>query len=147
MITEVVVIRFSHCTQCLITTSVDITFINLATVYYVYKSNCLRSLCHITIYQEAIFFFRQEAIIIFIQKDVLLYLADMEGCRNKVFSSQAMSHCYKLRQMPSVLLHLKQFFCFYLYLNIKKVILLLKTNNLYKLQTFFLIKATLSLIS
>ena len=26
-----------------------------------------------------------------------LILADMEGCRNKVFSSQAMSHCYKLR--------------------------------------------------
>ena len=39
--------------------------------------------------------------------------------------------------------HLNQIFCFYLYLNVKKVILL-DMNNLYKLQT--LIKATLPLI-
>ena len=34
VIKKVVVIRFSHRTQCLITTSVDITFINLITEYY-----------------------------------------------------------------------------------------------------------------
>ena len=39
--------------------------------------------------------------------------------------------------------HLNQIFCFYLYLNVKKVILL-DMNNLYKLRT--LIKATLPLI-
>ena len=38
------------------------------------------------------------------------------------------------------------FVCFYLYLNIKKGILLLNTNNLYKPQTFFLIRAILQLI-
>ena len=41
---------------------------------------------------------------------------------------------------------LNQVFCFYWYLNIKKVVLLLNTNNLYKLQTLFLIKAILPLI-
>ena len=39
--------------------------------------------------------------------------------------------------VPSASLHLNQIFCFYLYFNIKKVILLLNTNNLYKPQTFF----------
>ena len=43
--------------------------------------------------------------------------------------------------VPSAPLHLNQFFCFYLYVSIKKVILLLNTSNLYKLQTLFLIKA------
>ena len=38
------------------------------------------------------------------------------------------------------------FVCFYLYLNFKKGILLLNTNNLYKPQTFFLIRAILQLI-
>ena len=45
--------------------------------------------------------------------------------------------------VPSAPLHLNQFFCFYLYVSIKKVILLLNTSNLYKLQTLFLIKAVL----
>ena len=40
--------------------------------------------------------------------------------------------------VPSVPLHLNQFFYLYLFLNIKKVLLLLNTNNLYKLQTSFL---------
>ena len=35
MIRKIAVIRFSHRTQCPITTSVDITFINLTTEYYV----------------------------------------------------------------------------------------------------------------
>ena len=48
--------------------------------------------------------------------------------------------------VPSATLYLNQFFCFYLYLNIKKVVFLLKTNNLYKPQTFFLIRAILPLI-
>ena len=39
--------------------------------------------------------------------------------------------------VPSASLHLNNFFCFYLYLSIKQVILLLNTNNLYKPQTFF----------
>ena len=39
--------------------------------------------------------------------------------------------------VPSASVHLNQIFCFYLYLNIKEVILLLNTNNLYKPQTFF----------
>ena len=46
------------------------------------RSNFYRSPCHIAIYHETM---------------SSLILADMEGCRNKVFSSQAMSHCYKLR--------------------------------------------------
>ena len=37
--------------------------------------------------------------------------------------------------VPSAPLHLNQFFYLCLYLNIKKVLLLLNTNNLYKLQT------------
>ena len=45
--------------------------------------------------------------------------------------------------MPSTLFHVNQIFCFYLYFNVRKVILL-DMNNLYKLQT--LIKATLLLI-
>ena len=50
--------------------------------------------------------------------------------------------------VPLVPLHLNHFLflCFCLYLNIKKVTLLLNTNNLYKLQTIFLIKAILPLI-
>ena len=39
--------------------------------------------------------------------------------------------------VPSAPLHLNQIFCFYLYLNIKKAILLVNSNNLYKLQTLF----------
>ena len=68
----------------------------------------------------------------------------MEGCRNKVFSSQAMSHCHKLRYRAVGVSSLKPIL--FLYLNIKKVILLLITNNLYKPQTFFLIRAILPLI-
>ena len=48
--------------------------------------------------------------------------------------------------MLSTSLHLNQIFCFYLYLNIKKVILLLNMNNLYKLQISFFTKAILPLI-
>ena len=43
-------------------------------------------------------------------------------------------------------LHLNQIFCVYLYLSIKKVILLLNMNNLYKLQIPFFTKAILPLI-
>ena len=68
----------------------------------------------------------------------------MVGCRNKVFSSQAMSHCHKLRYRAGGVSSLKPIL--FLYLNIKKVILLLNTNNLYKPQTFFLIRAILPLI-
>ena len=53
------------------------------------RSNFYRSLCHIAIYQETILFFGKRMF--------SPILADMEGCCNKVFSSQAMSHCYKLR--------------------------------------------------
>ena len=41
--------------------------------------------------------------------------------------------------VSSASLHLNQIFYFHLYLYIKKVILLLNTNNLYKLQTFFFV--------
>ena len=43
--------------------------------------------------------------------------------------------------VPSAPLHLNQFFLFFF--SIKKLILSLNTSNLYKLQTFFLIKAVL----
>ena len=46
MIKKVVVIRFSHRTQCLITTSVDITFFNLTTEYYVQKQLFTKSMSH-----------------------------------------------------------------------------------------------------
>ena len=46
MIKKVVVIRFSHRTLCLITTSLDITFINLTTEYYVYKQLFIKSMSH-----------------------------------------------------------------------------------------------------
>ena len=64
-------------------------------------------------------------------------LADMEGCRNNVFSSQAMSHCYKLwyRAFGASFSYNFWFslskFLFWLYLNIKKVILLLNGNNFF----------------
>ena len=35
------------------------------------------------------------------KKDVLPGLTDVEGCRNKVFSSQAMAHYHKLRYCAS----------------------------------------------
>ena len=40
----------------------------------------------------------------------------MEGCRNKVFSSQAMSHCHKLRYRAFGVSSLKPFFLFSLFL-------------------------------
>ena len=109
------------------------------------RSNCLRSLCHIAIYQET--FFGEEEI-----KACSRLLADMEGCRNKVFSLQAMSHCHKLRYsvldasfFNTIFASVNPNFCFLLYLNVKKVILLLNANNFYKLLVF-LMKAILPLI-
>ena len=57
---------------------------------------------YIAIYQETIYYhyyyyYYYYYIFLFSKNDVLLYLADMEGCRNKVFSLQEMSHCHKLR--------------------------------------------------
>ena len=61
--------------------------------------------------------------------------------RNKAFSSQAMSHYHKLRYCAFGASSLKPIFLFFF--SIKKLILSLNTSNLYKLQTFFLIKAVL----
>ena len=92
IIRKVVVIRFSHRTQYLITTSVDITFINLTTEYYEQKQLLSKSMSHSNLPRDFFFFF-------FGKKMFSPILVDMEGCCNKVFSSQAMSHCYKLRYL------------------------------------------------
>ena len=92
MIRKVVVIRFSHRTQCFITTSVDIMFIVLTTEYYVQKQIFIEVfVTQQSAMRHFLFFF------FFGKKRFSPILADMEGCRNKVFSSQAMSHYFKLR--------------------------------------------------
>ena len=66
MIKKVVVTGFSHNTQCLITTSLDITFINLTiSLILCVEANCLRSLYHVAIYQETIIIIIIIIIIIF----------------------------------------------------------------------------------
>ena len=57
MIKEVVVIKFSHRTQYLITTSVDIMFINLTTEYYVQKQLLLKSMSRVSLPRDIFFFF------------------------------------------------------------------------------------------
>ena len=57
IIRKVVVIRFSHRTQYLITTSVDITFINLTTEYYEQKQLLSKSMSHSNLPRDFFFFF------------------------------------------------------------------------------------------
>ena len=66
-------------------------------------------------------------------------LAHIESCRNKVFSSQAMSHCYKLRYRAFRVsfflrfsLNLIQIFVF-IVLQYRKGDFITNANNLYKL--------------
>ena len=93
------------------------------------RSNFYRSLCHSNLPRESLFFFvkRMFSSIWLMWKVVAIRFSHCKQCLIAT----------SLDIMPSAPLHLNQIFCFYLYLNIKKLILLLKTNNLYKLQTFF----------
>ena len=106
------------------------------------RSNCIRSLCHIAIYQETIFFIifclvkRMFSSIWLIWKVVAIRFSHRKQCLIVT----------NFDIVPSASLHLNQCSFFYLYLNIKKVILLLNTNNLYKPQAFFFFRAILLLI-
>ena len=110
------------------------------------RSNCLRSLCHVAIYQETICYY-----CCYYYHFLVKRMFSSIWLIWKV-SAIRFSHCKQYLILtsfdivPSASVHLNQIFCFYLYLNIKNVILLLNTNNLYKPQTFFLIRAILPLI-
>ena len=66
----------------------------------------------------------------------------MEGCRNKVFSSQAMSHCHKLRYRAFGVSSLKPFFLFSLFLFVSQY----QKGDFVQTTNFFLIRAIFSLI-
>ena len=119
--------RLSHRTQCLITTSVDIMFINLTTEYYVWKQLLAKSMSHSNLPRDIFFVKRMLSSFWLIWKVIAIRFSHRKQCLIATSSNI----------VPSAPLHLNQIFCFYLYLNIKKVILLLNTNNLCQLQTFF----------
>ena len=66
----------------------------------------------------------------------------MEGCRNKVFSSQAMSHCHKLRYRAFGVSSLNHFFVFFVFVCISISKRWFCTNH----KLFSLIRAIFSLI-
>ena len=90
------------------------------------RNNCLRSLCRI-------------AILFFLVKRMFSSIWLVWNVAATKFSHR--KQCLIATSfdiVPLAPLYLNEIFCFYLYLNIKKLVLLLNTNNLYKLQTFFL---------
>ena len=103
-------------------------FINLTTEYYVWKQLLAKSMSHSNLPRDIFFVKRMLSSFWLIWKVIAIRFSHRKQCLIATSSNI----------VPSAPLHLNQIFCFYLYLNIKKVILLLNTNNLCQLQTFFI---------
>ena len=83
MIRKVVIIRLSHLTQCLITTSVDITFINLTTEYYVWKQLLTKSMSHSNLPRDNFYLFIYLFVYLFVCLFIYLFIYlffQLKGC-------------------------------------------------------------------
>ena len=119
LIWRVVAITFSHRKQCLIATSFDI--VPSAPLHF-NQNFCFYLYLNITFSVKRMF-----SSIWLIWRVVAITFSHRKQC--------LIATSFDI--VPSAPLHFNQNFCFYLYLNIKKLILLVDSNNLYKLQTLF----------
>ena len=136
-IRKVVVIRFSYLTQCLITASVDIIFIDLATEYYVQKQQFTKSMSHSSLPRDIFWGGGDKSMfssIWLIWKVVTIRFSHCKQCLI-VTSFDIVS--WTSLFFNTIFASVNPNFCFLLYLNVKKVILLLNASNFYKLLLFF----------
>ena len=136
-IRKVVVIRFSYLTRCLITASVDIIFIDLTTEYYVQKQQFTKSMSHSSLPRDIFWGGGDKSMfssIWLIWKVVTIRFSHCKQCRI-VTSFDIVS--WTSLFFNTIFASVNPNFCFLLYLNVKKVILLLNASNFYKLLLFF----------